>query len=189
MKKDTKEKILSISKDILLTIGMVGFVATATFSGNAIQLLKHTSIGQRKSKIKNYELNKYVKRLMDRNLLKVYLKNDIEYLGITQKGKSLLFKYKLEGLKNVKPRKWDKKYRVVIFDISENVRGIRDKLRVMIKGFGFIQLQQSVWIYPYPCKDIIELLKNYLCINNEIIYMTVDSVENDKWLKDIFKLD
>ena len=52
------------------------------------------------------------------------------------------------------------KYRVIIFDISEMRRKDRDKLRRIIRGFGFICLQNSVWVYPYHCQEIIELLKN-----------------------------
>lgn len=100
----------------------------------------------------------------------------------------MLLKLELGGLAKNKPKKWDRKYRVVIFDIPEATRKVRDDLRRTIKGFGFICLQKSVWIYPYPCQDIIELLNKYLGIHGEMIYMTVDSIENDKWLKNIFNL-
>lgn len=188
MKTETKEKVLSLGKDILLTIGILGFVTVGAIAGNAVQLLKYTPLGDRKRKIKNYELNRSVKRLLDRGFLQKKLRKNIEHLELTDKGQKLILKYELESLAKVKPPKWDKKYRVVIFDISENRRGIRDRLRVTIRGFGFIQLQQSVWIYPYPCQDIIELLKKYLEIQGEVIYMTVDSIEDDEWLKENFGL-
>lgn len=188
MENKTKEKITSIGKDILIIIGVLGFVAVASVAGNAVQLLKFTPLMDKKRKFKNYEINQSVKRLLDRGLVILEEDKDSKYLKITDKGKHTLLKYELEGLAHKKPQKWDKKYRVVIFDISENKRGIRDKLRVIIRGFGFIRLQQSVWVYPYPCQDIIELLKKYLEIRGEVIYMTVDTIENDKWLRDIFKL-
>ncbi len=188
MKKETKEKMVSISKDILITVGLLGFVAVAAMAGNAVQLLKYTPLGQRRQKIKNYEMNRYLKRLLERGLLRKTLRGNTEQLEVTSKGKKLILKYELESLNQNKPPKWDKKYRVVIFDIAEERRGIRDRLRITIRGLGFIQLQQSVWVYPYPCQDIIELLKKYLEIKSEIIYMTVDTIENDQWLKTIFNL-
>lgn len=187
MKKETKEKIASVSKDILITIGVLGFVTVAAVAGNAVQLLKYTDL-TKKRKIKTFEINREIKRLLERNLITIKEDKDHKFLEITPHGKKLLLKYELEGLYKTKPEKWDGKYRVIIFDISENKRGIRDKLRVAIRGFGFVSLQQSVWVYPYPCQDIIELLKKYLEIETEVIYMTVDSIENDKWLRDIFKL-
>lgn len=188
MKTGTKEKVLSLGKDILLTIGILGFVTVGAIAGNAVQLLKYTPLGDRKLKIKRYELNRSVKRLLDRGFLHLKILKNVEYLELTDKGKKLILKFELESLAKDKPKKWDGKYRVVIFDISENRRSIRDRLRITIRGFGFVQLQQSVWVYPYPCQDIIELLKRYLEIHGEVIYMTVDSIEDDQWLRNTFGL-
>ena len=58
----------------------------------------------------------------------------------------------------------------------------------MLRSFGFICLQNSVWVYPYECQEIIDLLKQYLELKEEALYMTVESIENDKWLKKEFEL-
>jgi CRISPR-associated endonuclease Cas2 len=187
MKEKTKEKIVSVSKNILMIVGSLGFVAVAITAGNAIQLLKYTPLGG-KRKFKTYELNKNIKRLIERDLLKITEDKYNKYLEVTEKGRKLLLKYELEGLIQEKPKKWDKKYRVVIFDISEQRRKTRDNLRNILRSFGFIQLQGSVWVYPYECQEIIELLKKYLELRQEVIYMTVDSIENDKWLLKKFRL-
>ncbi len=186
MKTETKEKISSISKDILISIGILGFITVAAVAGNAVQLLKYTGLTKR-PKIKTYEINKNIKRLIERDLIAVKENRNRKFLEITSKGRRLLLKYEMEGLVQ-KPPKWDGKYRIVIFDISETRKKTRDELRRVIRGFGFICLQDSVWIYPYPCQDIIELLKKYLELKREIIYMTVDSIENDKWILENFKL-
>ena len=56
MKEQTKEKILSASKTLLTIIGVAGFVFVAVAAGNAVQLLKYTSIMKR-SKLKIFEIN------------------------------------------------------------------------------------------------------------------------------------
>lgn len=185
MREETKEKVISISKDILLTVGILGLVPVAVLAGNSVQLLKPLL---KKRKIKLYDLNRNIKRLLKRDLLVIKENNNHRFLEVTKKGRELIWRYKLEGLIQNKPPRWDKKYRVIIFDISEIARKYRDKLRRIIRGFGFVCLQDSVWIYPYPCDEIIELLKKYLGLKEEVIYMTVDSIENDKWLKKIFHL-
>ncbi|MEK7201002.1 MAG: CRISPR-associated endonuclease Cas2 [Patescibacteria group bacterium] len=187
MKEQTKEKILSASKTLLTIIGVAGFVFVAVAAGNAVQLLKYTSIMKR-SKLKIFEINQGVKRLLKRGLIEIKEDENYKFLKITDKGKRLLLKYELEGLVQDKPKKWDKKYRVVIFDISEQRRKTRDHLRVMLRSFGFICLQNSVWVYPYECQEIIDLLKQYLELKEEALYMTVESIENDKWLKKEFEL-
>lgn len=188
MKKETKEKVLSASKTLLIIIGALGFVFVAAAAGNAVQLLKYTPL-MKKSKLQVFEINQNIKRLLDRGLLVIKEDKNYKYLEVSDKGKMLLLKYQLEGLAKDKPSKWDKKYRVVVFDISEKARKTRDSLRNTLKSFGFICLQDSVWIYPYPCEEIISLLKQYLLLNNnEAIYMTVESIENGKWLKKTFNL-
>lgn len=187
MKKKSKEKILSASKTLLTIVGALGIVLVAVAAGNAIQLLKYTDI-TRKSKLKVFEINQSIKRLLKRGLIEIKEDKNYKFLEITKEGKKLLSKYELEGLVQDKPKKWDKKYRVVIFDISEQRRKTRDNLRNILRSFGFVRLQGSVWVYPYECQEIIDLLKQYLELKNEAIYMTVDSIENDKWLKENFKL-
>lgn len=187
MKENTKEKVLSASKTLLLIVGAVGFIFVAAAAGNAVQLLKYTPIMKR-SKLKVFEINQGVKRLLARELVEIEEDKNYKRLKITDKGRQLLLKYELEGLTKEKPKKWDRKYRVVIFDISEQRKKTRDHLRGMLKSFGFICLQGSVWVYPYHCQEIIDLLKQYLKLKNEVLYMTVDSIEEDKWLKDSFKL-
>lgn len=187
MKEETKEKILSASATLLTIIGALGFVFVAAAMGNTVQLLKYTPI-MKKSKLKRFEINQAVRKLLDRGFLAVKEDNDSKFLEVTNKGRRLLLKYELEGLVQSRPKKWDKKYRVVIFDVAESKRGIRDRLRIMLRSFGFVCLQDSVWVYPYECQEIISLLKQYLSLEGEVLYMNVDSIENDKWLKEEFKL-
>jgi len=47
-----------------------------------------------------------------------------------------------------KPKKWNGKWYLVIFDIPEKLKYKRDLLRQKLKQLGFGQLQQSVWISP-----------------------------------------
>lgn len=187
MNEKTKEKVLSASKTLLLIIGLTGFVFVAAAMGNAVQLLKYTPIMKR-SKLKVFQINQGIKRLLDRGLIEIKENKNCKWLEITNKGRKLLLKYELEGLAQHKPKKWDKKYRVVIFDVSEQRKKVRDQLRWILKSFDFVQLQGSVWVYPYECQEIIDLLKHYLDLESEVVYMTVDSIENDKWLKESFEL-
>jgi len=187
MREKTKEKILSASKTLLLTISAIGFVFVAIAAGNAVQLLKYTSVMKR-TKLRVFEINQGVKRLLKRGLVEIEEDENYKRLKLTDKGRQMLLKYELEGLVRDKPKNWDKKYRVVIFDISEQMKNARDRLREILKSFGFVCLQDSVWVYPYECQEIIDLLKQYLSLKSEVLYMTVDSIENDGWLKEEFKL-
>ena len=49
---------------------------------------------------------------------------------------------------------------IIIFDIPETKRGYRDWLRVELVGFGFEQVQKSVWFGPPLPKEFIKYLND-----------------------------
>jgi len=124
---------------------------------------------------------------------KLIQKGFLEYnkrgeLRITQKGRVCLIKQTyLDRTKEKRPR-WDKKWRVLIFDIPESRKMDRENLRHTLVGIGFMKLQDSVWIYPYDCEDLVNLLKADLEVGKEVLYMIVDALENDDSVKEFFLL-
>jgi len=115
------------------------------------------------------------KRLVTQGLLK-YVD---DHLQLTQKGISTLAAYNVYTYQHRVPRRWDKKWRMLIFDIPERKRGLRHKVRTILRTTGFVCIQQSVWLYPYDCEEFAALMKTHLSINKEILYVIVDSLEND----------
>lgn len=56
-------------------------------------------------------------------------------------------------------KRWDKKWRVVMFDIEEKSRKVRERFRNKLKELGFGMLQESVFISPYDIsKDFTEFI-------------------------------
>jgi len=107
---------------------------------------------------------------------------------LTEVGEKKLRHWELEDYKFKRPPKWDKKWRVVIFDIPEKKRKARDQIRSVFISAGFYRLQDSVWVYPYDCEDIVGLLKTDIGIGKDLLYMIVDEIENDKHLREYFGL-
>lgn len=70
---------------------------------------------------------------------------------LTKKGTSKALKAKFKT-KEKKKRK-DGRWQMVIFDIPENKRNLRDLLRECLQFLGYQMLQQSVWVCPY---DVFE---------------------------------
>jgi len=92
-------------------------------------------------------------------------------------GKTITFKNSKE---------WDKKWRIVIFDIPEKDRHFRDVLRLHLRELKFYKLQQSVFISPYPCeRQLLELVSIYK-VESFVRIMTVDWVDNEKKLQKHF---
>src|SRR3989344_5935024 len=103
-------------------------------------------------------------------------------LHLTNKGYSVLTI--LESQYSIKkPSRWDGRWRVLIFDVPEYRKTVRDKIRRTLMHIGFVRLQDSVWVYPYDCEDLVTLLKADFRIGKDVIYMIVDELEGDARLR------
>jgi len=56
-------------------------------------------------------------------------------------------------------RKWDGKWRAVLFDIPESDANLRQEFRRKLVNFSFGGLQKSIWISPDPFPRAIEKIK------------------------------
>ena len=85
-----------------------------------------------------------------------------------------------------KPKKWDKKWRIVIFDIPEKDREFRSILRQHLFNLEFYKLQQSVFVSPYPYeKPILELMELYSA-QKYVRVITALEIDNEDNLKKHF---
>src|SRR3989338_5920505 len=106
--------------------------------------------------------------------------------NLTPRGSSALAI--LEAQYSIRRQRWDGRWRVLIFDIPEYRKSVRDKIRRTLMHIGFVHLQDSVWTYPYDCEDLIVLLKADFKIGKDILYMIVDELEGDWRLRKEFGL-
>ncbi len=75
-----------------------------------------------------------------------------------------------------------------MFDIAEKRKAIRIRFREAMREAGFLHLQDSVWVYPHNCDDFIQLLKADLHLGREVLYVIVERMDNDAWVRKHFKL-
>ncbi len=107
---------------------------------------------------------------------------------IATHGLSRALTYELDTMKLIAPKKWDGKWRVVIFDILEEYKHLRDLFRMRIKQLGLYQLQESVYLSPTPCFDEVEFLRELYGVAVTVRYLLVDKIEDDKFIKERFGL-
>jgi len=89
----------------------------------------------------------------------------------------------------IKPmKKWDGKWRFVMFDIPDKRRKASNALREKIKEMDFLQFQKSIWIHPYIINDEIEFIADIFNIRQYIKIGEMINLDNDKQLKSKFKL-
>jgi DNA-binding transcriptional regulator PaaX len=128
-------------------------------------------------------------RLKREGLIMIERNNSQIYIKLTKEGKKKAGLYQIDNLSIKKPKKWDGKWRIVIFDIAELKRSHREAFRGKLKELGFKPLQKSVWIYPFPCQEEIVLLRDFFGLDkNDIQLIVAEKIESDEKLREIFKV-
>jgi len=114
-----------------------------------------------------------------------YIKKDKNNFIITNKGKIKNWYRKLKN-KKINFKDWDKKWRILFFDIPENKKSLREKLRRKLRILNFIKLQDSVWVTPMPVENDLEILSKILELKYFIRYAITEKINFDKDLRKIF---
>ncbi|OGN07862.1 MAG: CRISPR-associated endonuclease Cas2 [Candidatus Yanofskybacteria bacterium RIFCSPHIGHO2_01_FULL_45_42] len=108
--------------------------------------------------------------------------------AFTPKGRAWLKKPLLQHKKSIY-RSWDKKWRIILFDVPQEFHNKRVAFQRNLKKLGFYMLQKSVFAYPYPCQDEISELINRLEIGDYVSMLIASSVgQYESKLKDTFGL-
>ena len=130
-------------------------------------------------KVSKQSLWKTYKTLARRKLVKVREKGETLILEVTEDGKKLQKEYQLQDsvrkLKISIPKTWDRKWRLVAFDIPEPKKHAREALRDFLKQFGFCRAQKSVFIHPFHCENEIDLLAETFDVQKYVQYFTLES--------------
>ncbi len=171
-------------KVVLRACALGGFLAVAVTCPNLLQLIP---IEQRKRYPADSIRRAFV-RLDKKGWLVLRRTEKGWRVSLTKRGQEEILAYEL-GQKMIQTSgPWDQKWRLLIFDIPEKRRFIRDRIRAALISFGFARLQDSIWIFPYECGSILELLRTKYRVRYEALYLNVDRFEGDRWLQEFFHL-
>ena len=172
---------------ILGTLAVAGVVAVAATGPGALQLLKYAMpyLNERYQR-------QTIRRAINRLIKQGYIQKENDRYRITDTGRKRLEQSvrtaRIKLQQHAQTKKWDRKWRVVIFDIKEKRRAVRDELRTLLTNTGFVRLQDSVWVYPHRCDEVIALLKFHLTLGYDLVYIIADGIEGDEALRENFGL-
>lgn len=183
-----------ITKDILLTLAVTGIFAVAATSPYFLISITRAIIRYKKynNKYKNFDEYVLARSLSGLNKNKIIILKEVEgkfTVKLTEKGKRVVKEILFDSMKIEKQKIWDRKWRIVIFDIPENKRrSMRDAMRQKLQKIGFFQLQKSVWACPYPCEKEVQLICEVFDINPFVNIVTAEKIYNDDILRRYFDL-
>jgi DNA-binding transcriptional regulator PaaX len=193
--KILKEKNKKLSK---IRIGILGRqILTLLLMGMSLGLTMSVkrhfwildSIPKELKKVKKRYLNRAIKRLYDSKLVEI--KEDEKgntILVLSEEGKKKMLIYNIENLKLKRQPKWDGYWRLFIFDIPEKFKRERYILSKKLKEIGMYQLQKSVYVYPFECKDELDFIIEYFGFRKYIRFILAKEIDNELHLRKIFGL-
>ena len=184
----SKDKRKNIQKIILNTVFAAGILGLVVVAPNVLSVIKQLEGSFKRKKNLKYSINDSFTRLREKGLIEIIEINGKKVARVTKKGESKLDFLDKHNFKLKIPKKWDGRWRIVIFDINEKRSKIRFLLRKTLSQIGFVRLQNSVWLYPYDCEDLISLLKADFKIGKDVLYRIVEKLEDDWHLRKTFNL-
>lgn len=186
LEEEVKKEIrrTKINTAIMGAIAVAGILTVAAVVPNVLGVLGKTKF----LKQRRYQVRTVFSRMIRGGYIIIEKQNGISRARLTSKGERFMRLLQVQMVISKKPKSWDGKWRLLIFDITEQKKRTRDKLRLALTTIGFLHLQNSVWVYPYDCEDLITLLKIDFKIGKEVLYIIADKVENDSMLRRRFGL-
>lgn len=184
-----RKVIYTIGKGILLLLAFGALATVAVIAPNSLQIIK--LFQKRDRRLRKYtpkSITRTLYRLKAQKLISIEKENGQMIIKITKKGKSQALKYNIEEIKIPKPKSWDKKWRLVMFDIPNKKTLARNVLRDKLKELGFFSLQKSIWIYPYECEDEINFIKGVYGVDSYVKMATAEKIDDEEKYLKIFNL-
>lgn len=181
----------TLTKGILIAAALGGVLAVSVVAPNLFRAFRLDSkeYGKRLNKEGFKKVRRSCYQLKRRGLVEIFSNEAGEAsLYITQKGTEILKRIigmtprerreKKNHIFIPLPSHWDGKWRFILFDIPIDFNTARDALRRELRLLGCYQIQQSVFVHPFPCaKEIIEVVCN-LNIKRFVEVCTVEDFSN-----------
>ncbi len=176
------------NKEILVAIAKMGFIISlAVLAPNAAgHILKLVGVAPNR---KSYmATNRSLKNLEKKGYLHYKTIGKRKFLEMTLEGRNYLDKLTIKDIILPKKKSWDRKWRLVTFDIPEELAENRRKFWGTLKVLGMYRLEKSIFIYPYECRENVDKISRILSINKFVRYMVADFIDKDLAAKKFFKL-
>jgi DNA-binding transcriptional regulator PaaX len=124
---------------------------------------------------KEHELQQIIYGMKSRG----YLVGEYEHgLQLTEKARHRLQKIGFEALQATPHKRWDKLWRIVIYDIPEEHKAARNALTQKLRNYGCFQLQKSTWITPFPCREDIATITAHFGVDTYVTYFEAIHLDN-----------
>lgn len=104
------------------------------------------------------------------------------------KGEKALSEREIWDLEIPTPKHWDRKWRLVLFDIPKDKRKRRDAFRLRLKEMNLALYQNSVWIYPYPLEKTVNKVAEFYKLSGCVSFIVAERISNEALFRKHYRL-
>ena len=97
-------------------------------------------------------------------------------------------RYAIEQMKILSQKVWDKKWRLIMFDVPEEKKQARRAINFALKKLGCIQYQKAIFITPFSCEKEIDFIGECFGVRDNIRIVIASEVEGSNALRKAFKV-
>lgn len=185
--KEPRLLLGSAKKKVLLLLYAGIALSAARTTGKQWKILGEVS--KEWKKINRVSLKTSIDSLYNAKLIDLRPVGDSYKMVLSQKGKNLAIKLDLENLEISKQKNWDGYWRVILFDIEERKRKLRNAIRFHFKEIGLVEYQKSVYIYPYPCEREIKFITEFFKVRRSVRFIVAKEIDDEEKIRKMFGLD
>lgn len=172
---------------ILLLLATAGTLSLTRSSRTYFYALKLAARSWQE--INHRNIDNVIKGLYTSKLVDIReLPNGVTEMKLTEQGKGKIVAMNYETMTINQNKRWDGKWRVVLFDIPEERKRARDALRRKLTDLGFQELQKSVLVYPHACKKELDFVIEYLDLRRYVRVLEAIDIDVAIHLKKHFHL-
>ena len=186
--RDISTKII----DEIIRYGAFGALITAAFVAPNILQVLGKPFGKLVDMLDQRDYERQVKREAQRVIRYMkqrgYLAGDYEHgLQLTEKARQRLAKIAFRDMHVTPTQVWDRRWRIILYDVPEDQKSARDALGSTLRRFGCFQLQKSVWITPFSCREEITQIAAHHHVDTYVTYFEAINLDNEKVLLKRFR--
>jgi len=116
------------------------------------------------------------------------IKEKSGHVVLTRRGRDVLSEERIWALTIPSQKKWDHRWRMVLYDIPVAKNFRRHVFRAKLREMGLVLYQNSVWVYPYPVEEIVSVIADFYGLRDYVLFAVAERLHGEGELRKVFGL-
>lgn len=154
-------------------------LATPFYEASSIYRLSARELSD-KIRHENEDIRKQISYLKRMGYIETFVEGKEKFYELTDKGQKKVADHSLMHPNMERSSKWDGKWRVIIFDIPNKLKVSRDSFRLKLLELGCIKVQESVYVFPFECTELVVKISELMLIEKYVLIMISEIIQGEE---------